>query len=173
MLLARSWCLIKQSGCGQRNSVDIANYIRRLSSGRLAMNGISQAAELLDLSRSHQHLKPLFGRVTVQRQHRRWPADRACTNIPKESPHGDWSVLGLDRLVARANNGFVSNLYEIGEMTLYVNNGHGALAKVLSQARRAVGANKDYTQNSYARLTVCLALMRSEPPFCSSLSLSA
>lgn len=32
-------------------------------------------------------------------------------------------VLGLDRLVSRANNGFVSGRYEIGDMTLYVNNG--------------------------------------------------
>ncbi|CCM78910.1 metallophosphoesterase [Rhizobium mesoamericanum] len=34
-------------------------------------------------------------------------------------------VLGLDRLVARANGGFVSGLYEIGDMQLYVNNGTG------------------------------------------------
>ncbi|NTF34820.1 metallophosphoesterase [Rhizobium skierniewicense] len=32
-------------------------------------------------------------------------------------------ILGLDRLVARANNGFVSGRYKIGDMTLYVNNG--------------------------------------------------
>jgi uncharacterized protein len=32
-------------------------------------------------------------------------------------------ILGLDRLVARANNGFVSGRYMIGGMTLYVNNG--------------------------------------------------
>jgi predicted MPP superfamily phosphohydrolase len=32
-------------------------------------------------------------------------------------------VLGLDRLVARANNGFVSGFYQVGGMTLYVNNG--------------------------------------------------
>jgi uncharacterized protein len=32
-------------------------------------------------------------------------------------------ILGLDRLVARANNGFVSGQYTIGGMTLYVNNG--------------------------------------------------
>ncbi len=32
-------------------------------------------------------------------------------------------VLGLDRLVARANNGFVSRLYQVGDMLLYVNNG--------------------------------------------------
>jgi predicted MPP superfamily phosphohydrolase len=32
-------------------------------------------------------------------------------------------VLGLDRLVARANNGFVSRLYQVGGMKLYVNNG--------------------------------------------------
>lgn len=32
-------------------------------------------------------------------------------------------VKGLDRLVARANNGFVSGLYDVGGMQLYVNNG--------------------------------------------------
>jgi predicted MPP superfamily phosphohydrolase len=32
-------------------------------------------------------------------------------------------ILGLDRLVAPANNGFVSGRYEIGDMTLYVSNG--------------------------------------------------
>jgi len=34
-------------------------------------------------------------------------------------------VLGLERLVARANNGFVSGLYKVGGMHLYVNNGTG------------------------------------------------
>ena len=34
-------------------------------------------------------------------------------------------VVGLDRVVARANNGFVSGRYQIGGMTLYVNNGTG------------------------------------------------
>ena len=32
-------------------------------------------------------------------------------------------VLGLDRLIARANGGFVSGRYQLGAMTLYVNNG--------------------------------------------------
>jgi len=32
-------------------------------------------------------------------------------------------VRGLDMIVARANNGYVSGRYEIGDMTLYVNNG--------------------------------------------------
>jgi predicted MPP superfamily phosphohydrolase len=32
-------------------------------------------------------------------------------------------ILGLDRLVARANNGFVSGRYTVDGMTLYVNNG--------------------------------------------------
>jgi predicted MPP superfamily phosphohydrolase len=32
-------------------------------------------------------------------------------------------ILGLDRLVARANNGFVSGRYTVGSMKLYVNNG--------------------------------------------------
>ncbi|MCD2172183.1 metallophosphoesterase [Rhizobium sp. C4] len=34
-------------------------------------------------------------------------------------------VAGLDRLVARANNGFVSGVYQVGNMSLYVNNGTG------------------------------------------------
>ena len=34
-------------------------------------------------------------------------------------------IVGLDRLVARANNGFVSGAYRVGGMTLYVNNGTG------------------------------------------------
>jgi predicted MPP superfamily phosphohydrolase len=34
-------------------------------------------------------------------------------------------LLGLDRLVARANAGYVSGRYELGEMTLYVSNGTG------------------------------------------------
>jgi predicted MPP superfamily phosphohydrolase len=34
-------------------------------------------------------------------------------------------VVGLAHLVARANNGFVSGLYKVGDMQLYVNNGTG------------------------------------------------
>jgi hypothetical protein len=34
-------------------------------------------------------------------------------------------IVGLDRLVARANGGFVSGRYAVGGMTLYVNNGTG------------------------------------------------
>ena len=34
-------------------------------------------------------------------------------------------VKGLDRLVARFNNGFVSGFYQLGNMQLYVNNGTG------------------------------------------------
>jgi predicted MPP superfamily phosphohydrolase len=34
-------------------------------------------------------------------------------------------IIGLDRLVARGNAGFVSDRYEIGDMTLYVSNGTG------------------------------------------------
>lgn len=34
-------------------------------------------------------------------------------------------ILGLDRLVARGNNGFVSGRYDLGGMTLYVSNGTG------------------------------------------------
>jgi uncharacterized protein len=34
-------------------------------------------------------------------------------------------VLGLDRLAARANSGYVSGRYDVDGMTLYVNNGTG------------------------------------------------
>lgn len=34
-------------------------------------------------------------------------------------------ILGLDRLVARANAGFVAGRYQVGDMTLYVSNGTG------------------------------------------------
>ncbi|GAN87654.1 metallophosphoesterase [Komagataeibacter intermedius] len=34
-------------------------------------------------------------------------------------------IVGLDRLVARGNNGFVSGCYDLGGMTLYVSNGTG------------------------------------------------
>jgi len=34
-------------------------------------------------------------------------------------------VRGLDQIVARANNGFVSGFYDVGPMKLYVNNGTG------------------------------------------------
>lgn len=34
-------------------------------------------------------------------------------------------IVGLDRLVARGNGGFVSGRYSVGRMTLYVNNGTG------------------------------------------------
>ena len=32
-------------------------------------------------------------------------------------------IIGLDRVVARANNGVVSGRYEVNGMTLYLNNG--------------------------------------------------
>ncbi|WP_245444459.1 hypothetical protein [Microvirga sp. KLBC 81] len=32
-------------------------------------------------------------------------------------------IMGLDRIVARANKGFVSGLYDVEGMPLYVNNG--------------------------------------------------
>lgn len=32
-------------------------------------------------------------------------------------------IRGLDRIVARANGGLVSGCYDVGGMTLYVNNG--------------------------------------------------
>lgn len=32
-------------------------------------------------------------------------------------------IWGFDRLIARFNNGFVSGLYDVDQMSLYVNNG--------------------------------------------------
>jgi uncharacterized protein len=41
------------------------------------------------------------------------------------SGHTHGMVLGLDRLAARANSGYVSGCYDVDGMTLYVNNGTG------------------------------------------------
>jgi predicted MPP superfamily phosphohydrolase len=51
-------------------------------------------------------------------------ADRDVALQLSGHTHGGM-VVGLDRLVARANNGFVSGWYRVGDMQLYVNNGTG------------------------------------------------
>ncbi len=89
--------------------------------------------------------------LSAERGSRRHDLDAALTGAPRGAPvllldhqprtarqaaargialqlsghtHGGM-VLGLDRLVARANGGFVSGVYEVDGMTLYVSNGTG------------------------------------------------
>ncbi len=54
----------------------------------------------------------------------RQSADRGVALQLSGHTHGGM-MIGLDRLVARANGGFVSGRYVVGGMTLYVNNGTG------------------------------------------------
>ncbi|WBO23201.1 metallophosphoesterase [Sphingomonas abietis] len=51
-------------------------------------------------------------------------AERGVTLQLSGHTHGGM-IMGLDRLVARGNGGFVSGEYAVGGMTLYVNNGTG------------------------------------------------
>lgn len=54
----------------------------------------------------------------------RQAADRGVALQLSGHTHGGM-IVGLDRLVARGNGGFVSGRYAVGGMTLYVNNGTG------------------------------------------------
>ena len=54
----------------------------------------------------------------------RQAAERGVSLQLSGHTHGGM-LYGLDRMVARGNNGFVSRRYEIGAMTLYVGNGTG------------------------------------------------
>ena len=54
----------------------------------------------------------------------RWAAEHGVALQLSGHTHGGM-IWGLDRLVARANGGFVSGRYAVGGMTLYVNNGTG------------------------------------------------
>lgn len=51
-------------------------------------------------------------------------ADRGVALQLSGHTHGGM-IIGLDRLVARGNSGFVSGSYSVGRMTLYVSNGTG------------------------------------------------
>jgi hypothetical protein len=63
--------------------------------------------------------------ILLEHQPRNAPerAGRAALQLSGHT-HGGM-ILGLDRLFALANNGFVSGAYRVGEMTLYVSNGTG------------------------------------------------
>ena len=57
-----------------------------------------------------------------QPRHARRAAARGVALQLSGHTHGGM-ILGLDRLVARSNAGFVSGAYAVGDMTLYVSNG--------------------------------------------------
>ncbi len=59
-----------------------------------------------------------------QPRHARVAAARGVALQLSGHTHGGM-ILGLDRLVARGNAGFVSGRYTLGDMTLYVSNGTG------------------------------------------------
>jgi predicted MPP superfamily phosphohydrolase len=59
-----------------------------------------------------------------QPRHARTAAARGIALQLSGHTHGGM-IVGLDRIVARANDGFVSGRYTLGETTLYVSNGTG------------------------------------------------
>jgi len=59
-----------------------------------------------------------------QPRNARTAAERSVALQLSGHTHGGM-ILGLDRLVARGNEGFVSGRYDLGNMTLYVSNGTG------------------------------------------------
>ena len=59
-----------------------------------------------------------------QPRHARRGADRGVALQLSGHTHGGM-IRGLDRIVARANAGYVSGAYAVGDMTLYVSNGTG------------------------------------------------
>ena len=59
-----------------------------------------------------------------QPRNARYGAERGVALQLSGHTHGGM-IRGLDRIVARANNGYVSGRYRVGDMTLYVSNGTG------------------------------------------------
>jgi len=77
-----------------------------------------------DLSAALEGAPPETPIILLDHQPRNAPQAAARGVALQLSGHTHGGMIsGLDRLVARANNGFVSGRYQVGGMTLYVNNG--------------------------------------------------
>jgi uncharacterized protein len=100
--------------------------------GRLVLAGVT------DLSASHSpHLAPDLAAAlkgapkdaaVILLDHQPREARRAAAlgvAVQLSGHTNGGMVLGLDRLAARANSGYVSGRYQVERMTLYVNNGIG------------------------------------------------
>jgi predicted MPP superfamily phosphohydrolase len=90
----------------------------------LSAPSVGEAAPDLDLALRGAPAKAPVILLDHQPRRARTAASRGAALQLSGHTHGGM-LLGLDRLVARANAGFVSGRYEVGAMTLYVSNGTG------------------------------------------------
>lgn len=106
----------------------------RISRGRdsLYLSGVTDAVAPSyglpgpDLSMALKSSRP--GETVILLDHRPENADQAAesgVSLQLSGHTHGGMIAGLDRLVASANNGFVSGLYEAGTLKLYVSNGSG------------------------------------------------
>jgi len=106
----------------------------RISRGRdsLYLSGVTDAVAPLyglpgpDLSMALKSSRP--GETVILLDHRPENADQAAesgVSLQLSGHTHGGMIAGLDRLIASANNGFVSGLYEAGALKLYVSNGSG------------------------------------------------
>ena len=90
----------------------------------LSAPGVGEAPPSLDLAlRGVPEGAPIV-LLDHQPRHARAAAARGIALQLSGHTHGGM-IVGLDRIVARANAGFVSGRYTLGETTLYVSNGTG------------------------------------------------
>lgn len=106
----------------------------RISRGRdsLYLSGVTDAVAPLyglpgpDLAMALKSSRP--GETVILLDHRPENAVQAAesgVSLQLSGHTHGGMIAGLDRLVAPANNGFVSGLYEVGALKLYVSNGSG------------------------------------------------
>lgn len=106
----------------------------RISRGRdsLYLSGVTDAVAPSyglpgpDLSMALKSSRP--GETVILLDHRPENAVQAAesgVNLQLSGHTHGGMIAGLDRLIASANNGFVSGLYEAGALELYVSNGSG------------------------------------------------
>lgn len=106
----------------------------RISRGRdsLYLSGVTDAVAPLyglpgpDLSMALKSSRP--GETVILLDHRPENADQAAesgVSLQLSGHTHGGMIAGLDRLIASANNGFVSGFYEAGTLKLYVSNGSG------------------------------------------------
>lgn len=106
----------------------------RISRGRdsLYLSGVTDAVAPLyglpgpDLAMALKSSRP--GETVILLDHRPENADQAAesgVSLQLSGHTHGGMIAGLDRLIASANNGFVSGLYEAGALKLYVSNGSG------------------------------------------------
>lgn len=109
-----------------------AGYRVSRSGDSLYLSGVTDAAAPSyglpgpDLASALASSRP--GETVILLDHRPEKADLAAesgVSLQLSGHTHGGMIAGLDRLVAAANNGFVSGFYEAGSMKLYVSNGSG------------------------------------------------